>query len=232
MERCSDELAARAGNAITCAPRAGDARGSPRARPRRSARPRPRPERLLDRVGAVELGEIDGFGHLAPEPRPRRRPPRRQPRARARPDLQERGLGRALRLRDALQRAGRLGRVVLVLDARAPRRRQPVARDLARPVRPVGVTIKLVAVGAGPDLLLDQRARDGVDRAADRDRRLPAHLARLAEAQRVRRAGSGCNRARSCASISSGVRCVTRCSRALTRAQNARQASSSSAKDS
>ena len=42
----------------------------------------------LDALGAVELGEIDGLGHLAPDAaRAGRRGPR-QPRARARPDLQ------------------------------------------------------------------------------------------------------------------------------------------------
>ena len=186
VERCSED-ASRAGNAITCADCewwwARIAASAPSSKRPASAATR---SASLDGVGAVELGEIDGFGHLAPDAaRAGRRGPR-QPRARARPDLQERGLGRALRARDAFQRAGRFGRVVRVLDARAPRRRQPVARDLARPVRADVDDDQLVAVGAGPDLLLDQRARDGVQRRADRDRRLLADLARLAEAHRVR----------------------------------------------
>src|SRR3954452_12993566 len=63
-------------------------------------------------------------------------------------------------------------------------------RDLSRPRWSVGVDDhELVSVGADPDTLVDQRARDGVERAADRDRGLPGHLARLAEAQRVRALG-------------------------------------------
>ncbi len=43
-------------------------------------------------------------------------------------------------------------------------------------------------------------------------------------------AGTGCSRARSCASISTGGRFVTRCARVLTFSQNATQAASSSPK--
>jgi hypothetical protein len=122
------------------------------------------PECVLDEFGAVELGEIDRFGHLAPDAaRAGRRGPG-QPRARARPDRQERRLGRALRAGHAFQRARWFGWVVLVLDARAPRRREPVARDLARPVRADVDDDQLVAVRARPHLLLDQHTRDGVER--------------------------------------------------------------------
>ena len=44
-------------------------------------------------------------------------------------------------------------------------------------------------------------------------------------------AGSGCSRARSCSSISSGARRVTRWTRALTWSQNASHAASSSANE-
>ena len=66
-------------------------------------------------------------------------------------------------------------------------RRAPVAGDLARPLGRVGVhDDQLGALDARPDALVDQARGDRVERATDRDRRLPAHLARLPEADRLR----------------------------------------------
>lgn len=87
----------------------------------------------------------------------------------------------------ALQRAGRSGRVMLVVDARASRRGQLMARDPPRP--PIGVDVhdhELLALGADQDALADQRVRDRLDRIPHADGRLAVDLAGLSETQRVR----------------------------------------------
>jgi hypothetical protein len=87
----------------------------------------------------------------------------------------------------ALKRPRRPGRGVLVVDARPAGGGQLVAGDLPRPVRAVGVDDdELGGVDARPHALVDEPAGDGVDRTTDRDRRLPANAAGLAEADRVR----------------------------------------------
>ena len=163
VERCSDCCSlARAGNAITCAPWCA-----------RIAARSPSPKRPASAATAsasstspraVQLGERDGLGELAPQPV--------VPAAAAAishcsaPGPIARNAcssSRAARVGRALQRARRARRVVLVVDARPPRRGQRVARDLARPVRRVGVDDdELVAVDARPDALVD-RACDGTE---------------------------------------------------------------------
>lgn len=93
-------------------------------------------ECLLDGFGAVQLGERDRLGELAPQLGRARRGGGDQPPLGARPDPKEcLFVGRAC-ARRALQRARRARRVVLVVDARPPRRRQRMAGDLARPCAP------------------------------------------------------------------------------------------------
>ena len=113
-------------------------------------------QRLVDSPGAVELGEIDGLGDLAPHPRRAGRGGRDQPRLGARP-IARNACSSARRPWAALKRAGRPRRVVLVADARPPGRRQRVAGDLARPLRAVGVhDDQLVAVAARPHALIHE----------------------------------------------------------------------------
>ena len=100
---------------------------------------------------------------------------------------QERGLIAVARPGATLDRSSRARWIVLLADARLPRRGQRVTRDLARTLRRIDMNNnELRAIDARPDTLVDQGGRDRVERAADRDRRLPRHLARLTETHRVR----------------------------------------------
>ena len=68
----------------------------------------------------MELGEIDGFGHLASQPLRAGGRGLDQPALGGRPDREERLLLARLRAWRALQRPGRPGRVVRVLIAGRP----------------------------------------------------------------------------------------------------------------
>lgn len=85
-------------------------------------------QRPGDLLGTVQLGQVDRFGELAPQPlRPRGRS-LDQPALGNRADLQERLLLGAL---DA--RPSRFGRVVLIADRRPARRGQPMRATSAGP---------------------------------------------------------------------------------------------------
>ena len=145
---------------------------------------------LIDLAAAVEFGEVDGLGELAPDACCAGCRGGDQPCLGARTDRQERFLIAGAGSWLALDRAGRPGRVVALVDARPARRGQRVTGDLAWPIAAVGVNDdELGAVGSRPDALVDERARDGVERAANADRRLPGHLPGLAEADGVRHLG-------------------------------------------
>ena len=114
-------------------------------------------ERVLDILVAVKLREVNSFGDLAAHPLRAGRRGCDQPSLRAGPDREERRLLTRARPRLTLERPGRARRVVLVLDARPPGRRQVMARDLARALRAVGVNDdELLPVDARPDPLVDQ----------------------------------------------------------------------------
>jgi hypothetical protein len=93
-------------------------------------------ERLVDRGGAVQLGERDRFGHLRPDPSRPGGSRLDQPRRRAVADGQERRLGRVSSVWCPLPRhsaaAGMIGRVMLVADLRAAPLPARVTGDLPR----------------------------------------------------------------------------------------------------
>ena len=91
-------------------------------------------EGVVDRPGAMELGQVDRLGHLATDPLRSLRSGVLEPPLGALPDRKEVALLARAGAGPALQRPGRPRRVVLVLDAGATRRGQPVAGDLSRPL--------------------------------------------------------------------------------------------------
>ena len=90
------------------------------------------PERPVDLDAADELRGRDRGSHLHPHPAGARGGGLGQPQPRALTQGEELGLGGGAGLRRAVQRPGRGGREVLVVQLRAARRRPAVAGDLDR----------------------------------------------------------------------------------------------------
>ena len=132
---------------------------------------RARFERVVHDTAAVKLGEVDGLAELASQPARAGRGGLGQPLLRTSADPKERGFLLTPGPWFALDRTGRAGRVVLIDDARLPRRRQRVTRDFPWAFGMLGMhDDQLLPVDTRPNDLVNQPARDGVERAADRDR--------------------------------------------------------------
>ena len=124
VERCSDCCSlARAGNSITR--RAAVREDRRQVALAEAAGGRRGGERLVDVARAVQLGERDGLGDLAPQPgRAGRGGGESATRSAPGPIARNACSSSVPRSRAALERARRPRRVVLVADARPPRRRQ------------------------------------------------------------------------------------------------------------
>ena len=234
VERCSERSSGPARERDHARPAAAGGRGSLARSPsaNRPAR-RTRSSASSTWLGAVQLGEIDRFGHLAPDPLRARRGGPLQPPLGARRRSQERPLLALARPGLALQRARRPRRVVLVADARAPRRGQPVAGDLPRPLRPGRRARRPAARRRRGPTPARRSARAGPSRCAPPTLigRLPVDLAGLPEAQRVRQPRQPVQTLMLLGQQASPAAAgSTRCGRVLTSAMNCSHAASSSAK--
>lgn len=92
------------------------------------------PECPVDLDGVEQLRQRERFGHLDPHPRRARGGGLNQPQPGAFTQVEELSLCRVLRAGPAIQRTGRLGWEVLVVDPRGAGRGPRVAGDLDRPV--------------------------------------------------------------------------------------------------
>jgi len=90
-------------------------------------------KRRIDTPGTVKFGEVNRLGHLAADPLRALGSRLLKPPLRAIADRQELPLLLRPTTRLALKRAGRPGQIVLIVDARPPRRGQRVAGDLPCP---------------------------------------------------------------------------------------------------
>jgi len=114
-------------------------------------------QRPVDGLDPVELGQIDSFGELAPQPRRPLRSRAAQPPFRAWADLQKLLLVLAVGAGTTLQSASRSGRIVVILDARPAGRGQRVSGNFSRPSGPVSADDnQLIADGTHPDPLVDE----------------------------------------------------------------------------
>jgi hypothetical protein len=127
-------------------------------------------ERPIDPVDTVQPRELNGFGHLHFHPRCRSGGGFDQPHLGTVTERQELGLRRVRWLGLPCQRAGRSWRVMRVINARVPRRRQHVSGDFDRTrCGDVGGD-DLVAVNTDPHDLISNSVRNRIRHAPEGNR--------------------------------------------------------------
>ena len=189
------------------------------------------PQRPVHVRGRVQHGQLDGAGHLGPDPAGSGGGGLGQPQPGAVADGQELRLRPGAGPRRPSRGPGGRGRVVRVVDAGAARGGDPVAGDLGRAVVAGMDDHDLVTVAAGPDSLPGQLVRHRVPAALERHHRQAVGLAGDPERRGERRCRDRVQPGELLGQHVRRDRRVARCGRALTCPQNAPQAASSSAKE-